>query len=103
MDFSRVYQASHRSDSFENDSILNIGSSFGKKAFNEENQIKTIKYIDLEKYHLSKKPSKEEIKEVYNKNEFIKMKNVIFYGLHFILQILMKIVGISITLFRLST
>tara|TARA_A100001011_G_scaffold363297_1_gene413091 strand:+ start:712 stop:2166 length:1455 start_codon:yes stop_codon:yes gene_type:complete len=40
-----------------------------ENVFKKENQIKTIKYIDLEKYHLSKKPSKEKIKEVYNKNK----------------------------------
>ena len=40
-----------------------------ENAFKRENQTKTIRYIDLEKYHLSKKPSKEKIKEVYNKNK----------------------------------
>ena len=30
-----------------------------ENAFKKENQIKTIKYIDLEKYHLSKKPSQK--------------------------------------------
>ena len=40
-----------------------------KKMFNKENQIKTIKYIDLEKYHLNKKPSQEELKELYDRNK----------------------------------
>ncbi len=37
--------------------------------FKKENQIKTIKYIDLEKYYEDKKPTKEKIKEVYAKNK----------------------------------
>ena len=40
-----------------------------ENVFKKENQTKTIKYIDLEKYHASKKPSKEKIKELYNKNK----------------------------------
>ena len=42
-------------------------------AFKKENQIKTIKYIDLNKYHSKNKPSQESIKELYerNKNMFI--------------------------------
>ena len=45
-----------------------------EKSFRKENQIKTIKYIDLEKYHLSKKPTKEKIRELYERNKkfFIK-------------------------------
>ena len=41
--------------------------------FKKENQTKTINYINLNKYYLSKKPSKKEIKELYvkNKNFFI--------------------------------
>ena len=41
--------------------------------FKKENQIKTIKYIDLNEYHANKKPTQEEIKELYekNKNAFI--------------------------------
>ena len=35
-----------------------------ENVFNKENQTKTINYIDLEKYHASKKPSKEKIKEL---------------------------------------
>ena len=41
------------------------------KTFNKENQIKTIKYINLEKYYLSKKPSEEEIKKLYEKRKNI--------------------------------
>jgi len=37
--------------------------------FKKENQIKTIKYIDLEQYHSSKKPSQKKIKELYEKNK----------------------------------
>ena len=40
-----------------------------ENAFKKENQTKTIKYINLEKYHLNKKPSEEKIKELYNKNK----------------------------------
>ena len=40
-----------------------------ENAFNKENQTKTIKYIDLEKYYLTKKPSQEKIKELYEKNK----------------------------------
>ena len=40
-----------------------------ENVFKKENQTKTINYIDLEKYHASKKPSKEKIKELYNKNK----------------------------------
>jgi len=40
-----------------------------ENAFKKENQTKTIKYIDLEKYHSSKKPSQEKIKELYDKNK----------------------------------
>ena len=37
--------------------------------FKKENQIKTIQYIDLNEYHASKKPTQEEIKELYDKNK----------------------------------
>jgi len=39
--------------------------------FKKENQTKTIKYIDLNKFHLSKKPTQKEIKELYDKNKSI--------------------------------
>jgi peptidyl-prolyl cis-trans isomerase D len=44
-----------------------------ESAFKKENQIKKIRYINLEKYHLQKKPSQKKIKELYerNKNAFI--------------------------------
>ena len=44
-----------------------------EKEFRKENQTKTIKYIDLEKYHSKKKPSQENIKELYERN-----KNIFF-------------------------
>ncbi len=52
------------------------------KAFNKENQIKTIKYINLEKYYLSKKPSQEEIKKLYEKrkNTFVEEFKFIQYA-----------------------
>ncbi len=40
-------------------------------AFKKENQIKTIKYIDLNKYHSKNKPSKKEIKDLYERNKKI--------------------------------
>ncbi len=42
-----------------------------KKEFRKENQIKTIKYIDLEMYHSKIKPSQESIKDLYEKNKNI--------------------------------
>ncbi len=44
-----------------------------KKEYRKENQTKTIKYIDLEKYHSKNKPSEESKKELYERN-----KNVFF-------------------------
>ena len=44
-----------------------------KKEYRKENQTKTIKYIDLEKYHSKNKPSEENKKELYERN-----KNVFF-------------------------
>ncbi len=52
-----------------------------EKEFKKENQTKLIKYIDLEKYHLKKRPSSESIKELYerNKNIFsIELKSIRF-------------------------
>ena len=40
-----------------------------EKEFKKENQTKTIKYIDLEKYYSNQKPSKDKIKELYDKNK----------------------------------
>ena len=53
-----------------------------ENAFKRENQTKTIRYIDLEKYHLSKKPSQTKIDELYNKNKnlFIKEYKSIQYA-----------------------
>ena len=42
-----------------------------ENVFKKENQTKTIKYIDLNKFHLSKKPTQKEIKELYDKNKSI--------------------------------
>ena len=49
--------------------IFTIPDILVEREFNNENQTKTIKYIDLEKYHLNKKPSQIKIKELYNKNK----------------------------------
>lgn len=40
-----------------------------EKEFNKENQIKTIKYINLNEYYLNKKPSQKKIQEMYDKNK----------------------------------
>ena len=50
-----------------------------EKEFRKENQVKTIKYIDLDKYHLKNKPSTESIKELYEKNKnmfFVTFKSI---------------------------
>ena len=41
------------------------------KEFRKENQIKTIKYIDLEKFHAKNKPSEKSKKELFEKNKDI--------------------------------
>ena len=46
-----------------------IPNTLVQNEFNKENQTKTIKYIDLEKYHSNKKPSQKKIKELYDKNK----------------------------------
>ena len=53
---------------------ITIPNTLVENEFNKENQTKTIKYINLEKYYSSKKPSQKKIKELYdkNKNLFIK-------------------------------
>ncbi len=48
---------------------ISIPNTLVEKEFNKENQTKTIRYIDLEKYHSSRKPSQEKIKELYDKNK----------------------------------
>jgi len=40
-----------------------------KKEYRKENQIKTIKYIDLEKYHSKNKPTEKDKKELYERNK----------------------------------
>ena len=42
-----------------------------ENAFRKENQIKTIKYIDLEKFYSNKNISQEEIKELFERNKKI--------------------------------
>ncbi len=48
---------------------LTIPNILVENEFKKENQIKTIKFIDLEKYHSKKEPSQNEIQELYNKNK----------------------------------
>ena len=48
---------------------VTIPKSLVEKAFQKENQIKSIKYIDLNKYHLNKKATEKEIEELYEKNK----------------------------------
>ena len=48
---------------------ITIPDNLITKAFNEENQIKTIEFIDLNKYYENKKPTQKEIQEIYNKNK----------------------------------
>ena len=47
--------------------------------FRKENQSKTIQYIDLEKYHDKNKPSKDDIKKLYERNKnifFVEFKSI---------------------------
>ncbi len=39
--------------------------------FRKENQVKIIKYIDLEKYHSQNKPTEQSIKDLYEKNKSV--------------------------------
>ena len=48
---------------------VTIPKSLVEKAFQKENQIKSIKYIDLNKYHLNKKATEKEIEELFEKNK----------------------------------
>ena len=48
---------------------ITIPNILVENAFKKENQTKTIKFIDLEKYHSNKKPSQEKIKKLYDKNK----------------------------------
>jgi peptidyl-prolyl cis-trans isomerase D len=50
-----------------------------EKEFKKENQTKTIEYIDLEKYHSKYKPSRESLKELYERNKnifFVELKSI---------------------------
>ena len=50
-----------------------------EKEFRKENQTKTIEYIDLEKYHSKNKPSRESLKELYERNKnifFVELKSI---------------------------
>ncbi|MDC0903765.1 SurA N-terminal domain-containing protein, partial [Pelagibacteraceae bacterium] len=42
-----------------------VPNTLSANAYKKENQIKTIKYINLERFYSSKKPSNEELKEIY--------------------------------------
>tara|TARA_B100000242_G_C43041012_1_gene485705 strand:+ start:63 stop:1514 length:1452 start_codon:yes stop_codon:yes gene_type:complete len=58
---------------------ITIPEAVVRKEFRKENQIKTIRYIDLEKYHSNIKPSEESKKELYEKNKevfFTEFKNI---------------------------
>ncbi len=61
---------------------ITISKILVEKEFKKENQIKKIEYIDLNKYYLNQKPSKEQIKEIYEKNKklFIKEYKSIQYA-----------------------
>ena len=48
-----------------------VPNSLIETAFKKDNQIKTIKYINLEKLYSNKKPSQEKIKELYERNKNI--------------------------------
>ena len=45
-----------------------------KQEFRKENQTKTIKYLDLEKYHLKKQPSEQSKKELYENKIFYRVQ-----------------------------
>ncbi len=50
-----------------------------EKEFKNENQIKSIQYINLDKYHSNNKPSDESIKKLYEKNKnlfFTELKSI---------------------------
>ena len=56
-----------------------IPESLVNQEFRKENQIKTIQYIDLEKLYAKKKPSKENIKKLYERNKnifFVEFKSI---------------------------
>ena len=56
-----------------------VPESLVVQEFRKENQIKTIQYIDLEKYHAKNKPSLSSVKELYERNKnifFIEFKSI---------------------------
>ena len=50
---------------------LSIPQSLVKNAYDKENQTKSIKYIDLDKFYTNKKISNKKMREVYEKNKNI--------------------------------
>ena len=50
---------------------ISIPDTLIEKAYRKENQIKTIKYINLEKFYNSKKIPEKELKSLYEKNKEI--------------------------------
>ena len=48
---------------------ISISDRLIENEFKKENQIKSIEFIDLNKYYLNKKPTKEKINEFYQKNK----------------------------------
>ena len=50
---------------------ISIPDTLIEKAYRKENQIKTIKYINLEKFYNSKKIQEKELKSLYEKNKEI--------------------------------
>ncbi len=53
-----------------------IPETLVKNEFKKENQTKIIKYIDLEKYHSSKKPTEESKRDLYERNKEIFFKEL---------------------------
>ena len=53
-----------------------IPETLVKNEFKKENQTKIIKYIDLEKYHSSKKPTEESKRDLYERNKQIFFKEL---------------------------
>jgi peptidyl-prolyl cis-trans isomerase D len=52
-----------------------LTNSLVEKEFKKENQIKTIKYIDLNNFYKKNPPTVKEMKEIFNKNEKIFIEN----------------------------
>ena len=55
---------------------LSIPQSLVKNAYDKENQTKSIKYIDLDKFYTNKKISNKKMREVYEKNKNIFVKEL---------------------------